>query len=131
MGKQIKISLLLTLFLLQLSFACTCYPTFYFSMGKNLQRYISFSSACFWYRKHTNNDNNIFPLASFMTDSQYSRAIQFWKNLNNITIVNFNHTRDLSNRHNLFSIIVAEFTSFSKQVRTLKTDLLQFNIKFF
>ena len=41
-----------------------------------------------------------------------------------MAIINFNLTRDLSNRHKLFSVIVAEYASF-------KADLLQFNMNFF
>ena len=43
-----------SLFLLQLSF--TCNRAFYFSIGRNLWRHISFSFTCFsYYRKHPNN----------------------------------------------------------------------------
>ena len=45
-------------------------------------------------------------------------------------LFNFTWMRDLSNKDKLFSSPVAKYASFSHQVKTLKTDLLQFNIKF-
>ena len=76
MGEQIKSSLLLTvvilvsLFLLHLSFACN--PTSYFNMGKKLRRHISFSSTCSChYRKHPKNDNNICPQAFSACSQQH------------------------------------------------------------
>ena len=68
MGEQIKKSpfinvIVVSLFLLQLSFACS--PVVYFNMRKKLCGDISFSSSCFYYyRKHPNNNFKICPLVS-------------------------------------------------------------------
>ena len=85
-------------------------------MGKKLWRYMSFSSTeFFYYRKHPNNNINITRYhlcassSTFMTDSHDLDTIQV--------------------RRNLLSIPFDENASFSHQARTLKTDLLQFNIK--
>ena len=45
-------------------------------------------------------------------------------------LFNFTWMHNLSNRDKLFSSPVAKYASFSHQVKTLKTDLLQFHIKF-
>ena len=47
------------------------------------------------------------------------------------TIINFNQIHDLLNRCKLLFIPVYEYASFLYQTTMLKTDLLQFNIKFF
>ena len=121
------------LFLLQLSFACS--PAFYVNMGKSY-KHKSFSSTCFWYyKKHSNNDNNIWSLLSsahfsnnfFINDFQYLSTIQIWWNLSEhdyyLTSTKFSFSK-------LFSITFAEYVSFSHQAKTLNTDLFQFNIKF-
>ena len=78
-----------SLFLLQLSFACK--PALHFNNGKKLLWHISFSSTCFsYYRKHRNNDVLRFVRyclllaykSTFMTDSQYLGTIHTWKSLN-------------------------------------------------
>ena len=46
-------------------------------------------------------------------------------------MINFKQIRNFSNRRKLFSIPVTKYASISYQARTLKTDLLQFNIKLF
>ena len=70
----------LSLFLLQLSFACN--PALYLKIGKELLSHISFSSKCFCYcRKHPTNHVIRFVRyhllldfnSTFMTDSQYFR----------------------------------------------------------
>ena len=41
-----------------------------------------------------------------------------------LLLFNFNYIRDLTNRRILFSILVAQYASFSHQTATLKTNLL-------
>ena len=49
-----------------------------------------------------------------------------------LLLFNFNYICDLTNRHKLFSIPVAEYAVILQQARTLKTNLAaRFNIKFF
>ena len=72
-----------SLFLLQLSFACN--PAFYFNMRKKLWRNISSSSR--FYRKYSiirfsGLHRLLASSSNVMTDSQYLGAIQIRKNLN-------------------------------------------------
>ena len=48
-----------------------------------------------------------------------------------LLLFDFNYFRDLTNRRKLFSIPVAEYTSFSHHTRTLKTSLLVLITRFF
>ena len=48
-----------------------------------------------------------------------------------LLLFDFNYIRDLTNRRKLFSIPVAEYTSFSHHTRTLKTSLLVLITRFF
>ena len=48
-----------------------------------------------------------------------------------LLLFDFNYIRDLTNRRKLFSIPVAEYTSFSHHTRTLKTSLLVLISRFF
>ena len=48
-----------------------------------------------------------------------------------LLLFDFNYIRDLTNRRKLFSIQVAEYTSFSHHTRTLKTSLLVLISSFF
>ena len=80
-------------------------------------------------RKHPNNNNKICPLPysscfqqHFMTDSMYLGTILILERT--LLLLNFNYIRDLTNRRRLFSILVAEYASFSHKARTLKTKLL-------
>ena len=97
-------------------------------MGKKLWRYISFSSTYFcYYRKHPNNNNKIYSLLSFMTDSQYLGIIQIWWNLNEY------YYYLTSPKSFIYQIALHSSrwnASFRHQIRKLKTDLLQFNINF-
>ena len=106
-------------------------------MGKKLWIHISFSCTCFcYYEKHPNNDNKICPLPSY---SCFQRHLHYWfyvlkynsdlPKLEWTPLFNFNYIRYLANRRKLFSIPVAEHTSFSHQaffshLFTLKANLL-------
>ena len=48
-----------------------------------------------------------------------------------LLLFDFNYIRDLTNRRKLFSIPVAEYTSFSHHTRTLKTSQLVLISRFF
>ena len=94
---------------------------------------MSFSITCFcYYKKHPNNDNKICPLPPSPCFQQsfhdWFYVLMYNSDLSKLEwtllIFNFNFIRDLTNRHRLFSIPVAEYASFSYQVRTLRTNLL-------
>ena len=127
-----------SLFLLQLSFACN--QAFYFNMGKKLWRPISFSSKCFcYYRKHPNNNKKICPALSSPCFQQqlydWFLVLRYISDLAKLKwtplLFNFNQICDSLNRCKFFSIPVAEYASFSHQASKIKTDLIEFNIKFF
>ena len=104
-------------------------------MGRknNMGRHIPFCSTCFcYYRKHSNNDNKIWPLPSSSCFQQHFHdwfyVLRYNSDLQKLEwtllLFSFNYIRDLTNRCKLFSIPVAEYPSFSHQARTLKTNLL-------
>ena len=66
-----------------------------------------------------------------MTDSQYLGTIHIWQNLKEHHYHLTTTESDLSNRHKLSSISIAEYASFSQEARVFKTNLLWFNIEFF
>ena len=104
-------------------------------MVKKPWRQISFSSKFFcYYRKHPKKLKKICPLPSSfcfqrhfhdwfyvpMTDSNSDLPKLEWT----LLLFNCNYIRDLTNRGRLFSIPVAEYDSFSQQVRTFKINLI-------
>ena len=97
-----------------------------------------FSSTCFcYYSQRPNNNNKICPvLSSACFQHQFHHWFSVpWYNSDlaklewKPPLFHFNYIRDLSKRHNFFSIPVAEYTFFSTEARMLKTDILQFNIE--
>ena len=52
------------------------------------------------------------------------RALCFERKIKNEILFNFNYIRDVTNRHKLFSIPVAEYAPFHIRFRTLKVNLL-------
>ena len=127
-----------SLFLLQLSFACN--PAFYFNIEKKLFWHISFSSACFcYYRKHPNNDNKISSqLACFQQRFQdwfFVRrfTIRIWQNLNEhycyLTSIKSAIWQIDTNRSPFQLLNMLPF-HILRNTRTLKTNLLQFIIIF-
>ena len=93
-------------------------------MGNTLWRDISISSTC--------DDDKICPLPSCSCFQQHFHnwfyVFRYNSDLSKLefTLILFklNCIRDLTNRRKLFSIPVAEYTCFSHQVRTLRTNLL-------
>ena len=119
------------MFLLQLSFAYN--PAFYSNLGKKLWRHILSSSTCFWYyRKHSNNDNKVCLLPSSSWFQQHFHdwfyVLRYNSDLSKLEwillLFNFNYIHDLTNRRKLFSIPVAEYTTFHIRFRTLKTNII-------
>ena len=111
-----------SLFLLQLSLACN--PAFYFNIVKRLWRHASFSFTCFcYYRKPNPNNDNICPLQS----TCFQQRFHDW-----FSVLRFNsdnHHYCLTPTNSVFCQIDTNFSN-PVQARTLKTDLLQFNINF-
>ena len=68
-----------------------------------------------------------------MTYSQYLLGtIQIWQNFNeHHYYLTSTKSCEFLDTRKLFSISVAECASFSHQAKTLKTDLLQLNVRFF
>ena len=114
-----------------LSFACN--PAFCFSIGKKLVTHISFSYTCFiYYRKHPNNDNMICRLPSSACFQQHCHEWSFISALPSVLrnksdlprlewrlfSFNFGKICNLTNRHKLFSIPVAQYVSFSHHAKT-------------
>ena len=102
-------------------------------MEKKLRRPISFSSKCFFdYRKYPNNDNKICLLPFFSCIQQHYHEWFYVRRYNTDLsklewgplLFNFNYIRDLTNKRKLFSIPIAEYSSFLYQIRKLKTNLL-------
>ena len=117
-----------------------CNPVFYFNMKKKLWRHISFFSTCFcYYRKHPNNDNTI-RFARYHLSASFQQC--FHESLSAIRHNSDNHHNYLAPTKSVMCEIeanvspflffsITEHGSFSHQARIRKTDLLQFNIKFF
>ena len=106
-------------------------------MRKKLWRHILFSSYFCCYRKHPNNDNNDNKACPLPSSSCFQQHFHDWfsvlrynSDLSKLEwtplLFNFNCFCDLTNRRKIFSIPVAEFTSFSHQARALITNLLGF-----
>ena len=84
--------------------------------------------------KNPFNENEIWPLPPSSCFQQHFHDWFYVLRCNSdldklewiLLLFNFNYIRHLTNIHKLFSIPVAEYTSFSHQARTLKTNLLGF-----
>lgn len=120
-------------FLLQFSLAVN--PAFYLHMVKKQWRHISFFSKCC--SKHPNNNNKTF---QFRSSTSVQHHLHDWYSglrynsdqvkLELPLLYNFTLMLDLSEKGKLFSSAVAKYASSSDKATTVKTDLLQINIKF-